>query len=94
MAVTYSLFKFVILFTILLTATAVDLSRNSMMTMGGLPLSISMMKLKLNQNEEETCGRKCSSHAECSDGWICRWCWWHYQLNYDRYDYHCSMLPN
>ncbi|XP_059281454.1 fruit-specific protein-like [Lycium ferocissimum] len=97
----HSLLKFAIFFTILLTATAVDLTRTSemkMMTLGaGLPLSISMIKMKLLPNHgfwDWTCNRECSSDAECSDGVMCRTCWYHYRPNSDRYVYHCSLLPN
>ncbi|KAM3264544.1 hypothetical protein P3L10_001538 [Capsicum annuum] len=91
----YSLLNFAIFFTILLKATAVDLSRSSemkMMTVG----AISMVKLNLlaNNYEEDTCGRDCTSDADCSDGWVCRWCWWHYVPNKDEYEYRCSILPN
>ncbi|KAF3637206.1 Lipoxygenase 2.3, chloroplastic [Capsicum annuum] len=73
----------------------VDLSRSSemkMMTVG----AISMVKLNLlaNNYEEDTCGRDCTSDADCSDGWVCRWCWWHYVPNKDEYEYRCSILPN
>ncbi|KAM3397769.1 hypothetical protein P3S68_001282 [Capsicum galapagoense] len=95
----HSLLKFAIFFTILLTATAVEMSGtsgvNKAMALGSFPLYISMMQLKLLPNEfEPTCSRSCSSDAECSDGWVCRWCWSHLDPFDNQYYYRCSMLPN
>ncbi|OIT27588.1 fruit-specific protein [Nicotiana attenuata] len=100
MAIKSSLLKFAIFFSILLTATAVELTRTSemkAMAIGtGLPLSISTIKMTLIPNDffKWTCDRECRSDADCSDGVLCRTCWWHYQPYTDDYHYHCSIFPN
>ncbi|KAF3628890.1 hypothetical protein FXO38_27981 [Capsicum annuum] len=99
MAMKHSLLKVAVFFTILLTATAVDLSGNSKMSKamalyGGLPLSISMMRLLVPNDFAMTCHVACRSNSDCAGAWLCHWCWPHENPTWGYTEYWCSMLPD
>ncbi|OIS95658.1 PREDICTED: fruit-specific protein-like [Nicotiana attenuata] len=96
MAAKHSMIKFAIFFTVLLTATIVDMSRTSkvqVMALRQLPAEASILKMKLFPvNMLGGCSDYCNSNSDCGGITLCQWCWEKTDFNDHKYR-SCSMLP-